>query len=114
MPADQVKVLVVEDEPAQREMLVYNLEKEGYQVHVAGDGDEGVLIAKEQTPDAIILDWMLPSMSGIEACRQLKADGETAEIPIIMLTARGEEADRIRGLDTGADDYVVKPYSVTE
>ena len=114
MPADQVKVLVVEDEPAQREMLVYNLEKEGYQVHVASDGDEGVLIAKEQTPDAIILDWMLPSMSGIEACRQLKADGETAEIPIIMLTARGEEADRIRGLDTGADDYVVKPYSVTE
>jgi len=110
----QARILVIEDEPAQREMLVYNLEKEGYEVLVAGDGEEGLLVAKEEQPDTIVLDWMLPSLSGIEVCRQLKSANETSEIPVILLTARGEEADRVRGLDTGADDYVVKPYSITE
>ncbi len=107
-------VLIVEDEPAQLEMLAYNVEAEGYRVLSAADGGEGVLIAQEEQPDLIILDWMLPSLSGIEACRQLKRKSETRNIPIIMLTARGQEEDRVRGLDTGADDYVVKPYSVNE
>ena len=112
--SDNAKILVVEDEPSQRELLVYNLESESYSVIAADDGDEAILIAKEEAPDAIVLDWMLPSVSGIEVCRQLKASKETSHIPIIMLTARGEEADRVRGLTTGADDYVVKPYSVVE
>lgn len=106
-------VLVVEDEAAQRELLSYNLQKEGLRVVVAGDGEEGLLLAEEEEPDLIILDWMLPHVSGIEVCRQLKRQSRTKHIPIIMLTARGEDADRIRGLDTGADEYVVKPYSVT-
>jgi len=107
-------ILIVEDETAQMEVLRYNLEKEGYRVVTADDGEEGLLVAQEETPDAIVLDWMLPSLSGIEVCRRLKATAETAAIPVIMLTARGEEADRVRGLETGADDYVVKPYSIGE
>jgi two-component system phosphate regulon response regulator PhoB len=111
---DSAHLLVVEDEIAQMELLRYNLEKEGFTVSTAEDGDEALLLAQEEGPDAILLDWMLPSTSGIEVCRQLKQGEETREIPVIMLTARGEEADRVRGLETGADDYVVKPYSVGE
>jgi two-component system phosphate regulon response regulator PhoB len=107
-------VLVVEDEPAQREVLVYNLEAEGYGVSKAEDGDEALVLVQEAQPDLIILDWMLPGVSGIEVCRRLKANTGTRSIPVIMLTARGEETDRVRGLETGADDYVVKPYSVNE
>jgi two-component system phosphate regulon response regulator PhoB len=107
-------VLVVEDEPAQREVLIYNLEAEGYGVSRAEDGDEALVLVQEAQPDLIILDWMLPGVSGIEVCRRLKANSGTRAIPVIMLTARGEEADRVRGLETGADDYVVKPYSINE
>lgn len=107
-------VLVVEDEPPQAEMLAYNLEKEGYSVLIAADGEEGLLMARENLPDVVVLDWMLPGLTGIEVCRQLRANPETQEIPIIMLTARGEEEDRVRGIETGADDYVVKPYSPRE
>ncbi|NNE23974.1 MAG: phosphate regulon transcriptional regulator PhoB [Rhizobiales bacterium] len=107
-------VLVVEDETAQLELVAYNFEKEGFRVVRAGDGEEGLLCAQEEQPDLIILDWMLPKVSGIEVCRQLKRQNRTKRIPVLMLTARGEEADRVRGLDTGADDYVVKPYSVNE
>lgn len=114
MSADSPIVLVVEDEPAQREVLVYNLEAEGYGVSRAEDGDEALVLVQESQPDLIILDWMLPGVSGIEVCRRLKASTGTRSIPVIMLTARGEEADRVRGLETGADDYVVKPYSINE
>ncbi len=112
--ANDPMVLVIEDEPAQLELLSYNLQTEGFRVHGADDGEEGLLQAAELQPDLIILDWMLPKVSGIEVCRQLKRQPDTRHIPIIMLTARGEEADRVRGLDTGADDYMVKPYSVKE
>ncbi|MEP3231897.1 MAG: phosphate regulon transcriptional regulator PhoB [Hyphomicrobiales bacterium] len=108
------KVLIVEDETAQMELLAYNLEQEQYQVIKATDGEEGLLLAEENNPDLIILDWMLPKLSGIEACRQLKRGKNTKNIPIVMLTARGEENDKVRGLDIGADDYMVKPYSVAE
>jgi two-component system phosphate regulon response regulator PhoB len=108
------QVLVVEDEPAQREVLAYNLEAEGYDVAKAETGDEALLLVDEVQPDVIILDWMLPGVSGIEICRRLKTRTETRSIPVIMLTARTEEADRVRGLETGADDYVVKPYSLIE
>lgn len=108
------KILVVEDEPAQMELLAYNMEKEGFTVIRAMDGDEGLLAAEETSPDLIVLDWMLPNVSGIEVCRQLKRRKDTSDTPVIMLTARGEETDRIRGLDTGADDYMVKPYSISE
>jgi len=111
---DDPCILIVEDEHSQMEMLAYNVEAEGFRVLRAGDGEEGVLLAEEESPDLIILDWMLPNVSGIEACRQLKRRPDTKNIPIIMLTARGQEEDRVRGLDTGADDYVVKPYSVNE
>ena len=114
MPVEAPSVLVVEDEPAQREVLVYNLEAEGYGVARAEDGDEALVLVQESQPDVIILDWMLPGVSGIEVCRRLKANSGTRSIPVIMLTARGEETDRVRGLETGADDYVVKPYSVNE
>lgn len=115
MPSfDEPSVLIVEDEPAQMELLAYNVEAEGFRVLRADNGEEGLLIAEEDQPDLIVLDWMLPNLSGIEVCRQLKRKSETKQIPIIMLTARGQEEDRIRGLDTGADDYVVKPYSVNE
>ncbi len=107
-------VLIVEDEPPQAELLSYNLQQEGFRVLVAQDGEEGLLMAQENAPDAIILDWMLPGLSGIEVCRQLRSSSETREIPILMLTARGEEEDRVRGIETGADDYVVKPYSPRE
>jgi len=107
-------VLIVEDEPAQLEVLSYNLRSEGFRLGYALDGEEALLVAREEQPDLIILDWMLPGISGIEVCRRLKARAETSAIPVIMLTARGEEADRVRGLRTGADDYIVKPYSVME
>ncbi|MEG3619053.1 phosphate regulon transcriptional regulator PhoB [Magnetovibrio sp. PR-2] len=107
-------VLIVEDEPPQAEMLSYNLEKEGFRVMMAENGEDGLMMAQENVPDAIVLDWMLPGLSGIEVCRQLRSDTDTREIPILMLTARGEEEDRVRGIETGADDYVVKPYSPRE
>ncbi len=107
-------VLVVEDEDALATLLQYNLEKEGYQVSVAGDGEEALILAEENTPDLVLVDWMLPKVSGIEVCRRLRSRQDTANVPIIMLTARGEETDRVRGLDTGADDYIVKPFSMTE
>ncbi|MEM8748922.1 MAG: phosphate regulon transcriptional regulator PhoB [Pseudomonadota bacterium] len=107
-------IMVVEDEPAQLEMLRYNLESEGYRVVTAEDGEEALLVIDEENPDIIVLDWMLPTLSGIEVCRRLKSSDDTRSIPIIMLTARGEETDKVRGLETGADDYVVKPYGVGE
>jgi len=114
MPAFQARVLLVEDEPAQREVLAYNLEAEGFLVEKAETGDEALLLVQENEPDIILLDWMLPGVSGIEICRQLKSGVKTRDVPIIMLSARSEELDRIRGLETGADDYVVKPYSIGE
>jgi two-component system, OmpR family, phosphate regulon response regulator PhoB len=107
-------ILVVEDEDSLATLLQYNLQKEGYAVTMAGDGEEALLLVDEKLPDLIVLDWMLPKLSGIEVCRRLRQRNETRNVPIIMLTARGEETDRIRGLDTGADDYVVKPFSMTE
>jgi two-component system phosphate regulon response regulator PhoB len=107
-------ILVVEDEDALSTLLQYNLEKEGYQVLLAGDGEEALVSVDEKLPDLIVLDWMLPKVSGIEVCRRLRQRPETRNVPIIMMTARGEESDRIRGLDTGADDYVVKPVSMSE
>ena len=107
-------VLVVEDEPAQREVLVYNLEAEGFRASRASDGEQALLCVEEDAPDVIVLDWMLPNLSGIEVCRQLKTRPEARAIPIIMLSARSEEVDTVRGLETGADDYVAKPYSVSE
>lgn len=112
--AEQPRVLVVEDEPAQREVLSYNLEAEGFSVSKAENGEEALLCVDEDSPDIIVLDWMLPNVSGIEVCRRLKTRSETRNIPIIMLSARAEEVDRVRGLETGADDYVIKPYSVVE
>ncbi|WP_095589672.1 phosphate regulon transcriptional regulator PhoB [Actibacterium ureilyticum] len=112
--AEQPTVLVVEDEPAQREVLAYNLEAEGFRVNRSENGDDALLLVDEDKPDIIVLDWMLPGVSGIEICRRLKSRSETRNIPIIILSARSEEVDRVRGLETGADDYVVKPYSVVE
>ncbi|RVV99641.1 phosphate regulon transcriptional regulatory protein PhoB [Mesobaculum littorinae] len=114
MAADQPRVLLVEDEPAQREVLAYNLEAEGFAVSRAETGDDALLLVDEDAPDIIVLDWMLPGVSGIEVCRRLKTRQDTRSVPIIMLSARSEEVDRVRGLETGADDYVVKPYSVVE
>lgn len=110
----QPRVLLVEDEPAQREAVSYNLDAEGFAVTMADNGEDALLLVDEDAPDIIILDWMLPRLSGIEVCRQLKMRPETRAIPIIMLSARAEEVDRVRGLETGADDYVVKPYSMVE
>ena len=107
-------ILVVEDEDALATLLQYNLDKEGYQVAVACDGEEALVLASERQPDLVLLDWMLPKVSGIEVCRRLRARPETRNVPILMLTARGEESDRVRGLDTGADDYIIKPFSMTE
>ena len=107
-------VLLVEDEPAQRELLAYNLEAEGFDVIAADNGEDGLILVDENDPDLIVLDWMMPQLSGIEVCRRLKSNSKTRQIPVIMLSARAEEVDRARGLETGADDYVVKPYSVIE
>ena len=114
MSPGQPTVLVVEDEPAQREVLGYNLEAEGFRVARAENGEEALMLVDEEQPDIIVLDWMLPNVSGIEVCRQLKTRSDTRNVPIIMLSARSEEVDRVRGLETGADDYVIKPYSVIE
>jgi two-component system phosphate regulon response regulator PhoB len=114
MTSDQPRVLLVEDDPAQLEILTYNLEADGFAVTRAEDGDEALMQAEEAVPDVILLDWMLPNVSGIEVCRQLKTRADTRGVPIIMISARSEEVDRVRGLETGADDYVVKPYSVIE
>ena len=110
----QPTVLLVEDEPAQREVLTYNLQAEGFRTLTAPDGEAALLVIAETPPDVILLDWMMPHLSGIELCRRLKQRPETRAIPIIMLSARSEEVDRIRGLDTGADDYISKPYSIPE
>ncbi len=107
-------VLVVEDEAALADLLKYNLEREGYRVNVAVDGEEAMVVAQESPPDLVLLDWMLPKASGVEVCRRLRARQETRNTPIVMLTARDEESDRIRGLDTGADDYLTKPFSMNE
>ena len=107
-------ILIVEDEPAQVEILRYNLEKKGFLISVATTGEEALTIAEEEEPGLVILDWMLPDISGIEICRRLKAQQHTKLTPVIMLTARGEEEDRVRGLENGADDYMVKPYSPNE
>ena len=108
------RILIVEDEEALALLLRYNLEAEGYEVETVARGDEADSRLKERTPDLIILDWMLPGLSGIELCRRLRARAETRLLPIIMLTARGEESERVRGLGTGADDYIVKPFSLPE
>src|SRR6187401_759378 len=107
-------ILVVEDEEALTTLLRYNLDAEGYEVETVARGDEADTRLKERVPDLIVLDWMLPGLSGIELCRRLRARPETRQLPIIMLTARGEESERVRGLATGADDYIVKPFSVPE
>ncbi|MBA5779212.1 phosphate regulon transcriptional regulator PhoB [Stappia sp. F7233] len=108
------KVLIVEDEEPLSLLLRYNLEAEGYAVEVCDRGDDAELRLREHQPDLLLLDWMLPGISGIELCRRLRGRAETERMPIIMLTARGEESERIRGLSTGADDYVVKPFSIPE
>lgn len=109
-----IKVLVVEDEEAISHLLKYNLTAEGFEVSIVDDGDEAQMAAESFQPDIILLDWMLPNVSGIEICRQLRARPETLEIPVIMLTARAEEEDRLRGFEKGADDYVTKPFSMKE
>ncbi|WP_269714287.1 phosphate regulon transcriptional regulator PhoB [Caulobacter sp. NIBR2454] len=107
-------LLVVEDEDALAALLQYNLEKEGYRVTHAADGEDAILRMGEDAPDLVVLDWMLPKVSGIEVCRRLRGRAQTRNVPIIMLTARSEETDKVRGLDTGADDYLVKPFGMTE
>ena len=107
-------ILVVEDEEPIQILLRYNLEAEGYRVRVSADGEDVSFLINDERPDLVILDWMLPGISGIEVCRLMRIKPETRDIPIIMLTARGEEAERVRGLATGADDYMVKPFSVKE
>ena len=108
------KIMVVEDEEPLGILLKYNLEAEGYQVEVIARGDEAEVRLREHVPDLLVLDWMVPAVSGIELCRRLRMRPETERLPIIMLTARGEESDRVRGLSTGADDYLVKPFSTPE
>src|SRR6056300_399778 len=110
----QVTVLLVEDDMAQREMLSYNLEAAGYNVITTDNGEDALILVDENDPDLIILDWMMPRLSGLETCRRLKSNQKTKNIPVLMLSARSEEVDRVRGLDIGADDYVVKPYAVAE
>jgi len=107
-------ILIVEDESALSTLLAYNLEKEGFTVRIAEDGERAIEALAEEPPDLVLLDWMLPHVSGIEICRRIRRDPATHDLPVIMLTARGEEADRIRGLETGADDYVTKPFSPAE
>jgi two-component system phosphate regulon response regulator PhoB len=108
------KVLVIEDEEPISQLLAYNLQKEGFRVAVWADGDDALAAVDEEKPDLVLLDWMLPNVSGIEVCRQIRTSKETRDLPVIMLTARGEEEDRVRGLDVGADDYVTKPFSMSE
>ena len=108
------KLLLVEDDRALAELLIWHFEREDYEVRRTGDGEEALLLASEDAPDVIILDWMIEGILGLEVCRRLRRRSETANVPIIMLTARGEESDRIRGLETGADDYVTKPFSPRE
>jgi len=112
--APKASILLVEDDRALVELLAYHFEREEYEVRTTPDGEEALLMAREAEPDIVILDWMLESLSGIEVCRRLRRIPETANVPIIMLTARGEESDRIRGFETGADDYVTKPFSPRE
>lgn len=107
-------LLIVEDEEPLQILLTYNFQAEGFRVRATGRGDEVETLLSEEVPDLVILDWMLPGLSGIEVCRRLRAKDETRKLPVIMLTARGEESERVRGLSTGADDYVVKPFSVPE
>lgn len=112
--AKPAHVLVVEDEEALAQLLKYNLEKEGYRVSLASDGEEALIMADEDRPDLFVLDWMLPKAPGIEVCRRLRQRQDTRNTPIVMLTARSDESERIRGLDTGADDYIVKPFAMAE
>ncbi len=112
MPAP--RLLLVEDDPALSELLEYRFKVEGYEVIATPDGDEALLLASEQAPDLIVLDWMIEGTSGLEVCRRLRRDKATSHVPIVMLTARGAEDDRIRGLETGADDYLTKPFSPRE
>ena len=108
------RILLVEDDAALAELLIYHFTREDFDVQQTGDGDEAMLLAQESPPDLVLLDWMIEGLSGIEVCRRLRRLPDTANVPIIMLTARGEEADRVRGLETGADDYVTKPFSPRE
>jgi two-component system phosphate regulon response regulator PhoB len=108
------RLLLVEDDRALADLLIWHFSREGYDIERTADGDEALLLAEERTPDLVILDWMIEGVSGIEVCRRLRRRSSTAQVPIIMLTARGEESDRIRGLETGADDYVTKPFSPRE
>ncbi len=110
----QPQLLLVEDDEALAELIRWHFEREEFEVRQTGDGEEALILAREQTPDIVLLDWMLENLSGIEVCRQLRKVETTANVPIIMLTARGEEDDRIRGLEIGADDYVTKPFSPRE
>jgi two-component system phosphate regulon response regulator PhoB len=114
MSGTSPRILIVEDEEALTLLLRYNLEAAGYEVDTVARGDDADVRFKERPPDLVILDWMLPGLSGIEICRRLRARPDTRQLPIIMLTARGEESERVRGLSTGADDYIVKPFSVPE
>ena len=108
------RLLLVEDDPALAELLIWHFRREEFVVEHTADGEEALLLAQEAAPDLVLLDWMIEGLSGLEVCRRLRRRADTANVPIIMLTARGEESDRIRGLDTGADDYVVKPFSMVE
>ena len=108
------KILIVEDETAVITLLRYNLEHQGFEVDAVSDGEEALIAVDENPPDLVLLDWMLPQLSGIEVCRQLRRRPNTKQLPIILLTARGEEADTVRGLDSGADDYITKPFSPAE
>jgi two-component system, OmpR family, phosphate regulon response regulator PhoB len=110
----RARVLLVEDDAALAELVSWHLEREDFEVERTSDGEEAILLARENPPDLVLLDWMIEGVSGIEVCRQLRRFSDTANVPIIMLTARGEEEDRVRGLDTGADDYVTKPFSPRE
>ncbi|KKC27358.1 phosphate regulon transcriptional regulator PhoB [Sphingomonas sp. SRS2] len=110
----RAKVLLVEDDAALAELVSWHLEREDFEVERTGDGEEAILLARETPPDLVLLDWMIEGVSGIEVCRRLRRMPDTANVPIIMLTARGEEEDRVRGLETGADDYVTKPFSPRE
>jgi two-component system phosphate regulon response regulator PhoB len=110
----QPSVLIVEDDTALSELLQWHFNSEGYDVRVTADGEDALVLVREQLPDLVVLDWMIESLSGVEVCRQLRKAKESAKVPIMMLTARGEEEDKIRGLKTGADDYVTKPFSPRE